>query len=91
MDKEENSNDGAGGEEKTKDVESPPEVIEVKDSDSQDGKSSPIGVESPSRDRWVMILTWTLTHLWRHADMNHFMTNNNMLLQQNISIILTII
>ena len=51
MDKEENSNDGAGGEEKSKDVESPPEVIEVKDSDSQDGKSSPIGVESPSRDR----------------------------------------
>ena len=48
MDKDESSNDGGGGDVgKTKDEDSPPEVIEVKE-DSQDGKSSPIGVESPS-------------------------------------------
>ena len=46
MDKDESSNDGGGGD-KSKDVDSPPEIIEVKE-DSQDGKSSPIGVESPS-------------------------------------------
>ena len=45
MDKEDASNDGGGDGDKTSD--SPPDVIEVKE-DSQDGKSSPIGVESPS-------------------------------------------